>query len=615
MLNGYMGKLLQVDLSRQTLADEPLDEAMARRFIGGYGLAARLIFDRQPAGADPFGPDNIIGFFTGPFTGTPAVSGTRFTVAGKSPLTGTWGDANSGGTLGAFLKFSGYDAVLFKGIAAGPVYLFIDNGKAELRDAAHIWGKDTYDTEDILRSELGDDIAVACIGPAGEKLSLIAAIIHGKGSAAARSGLAAVLGAKKVKALAVRGSLKVPLADEKTVRELRKMCLSQLGGHVDVMRKLGTTFTTVPSIESGDSPVKNWGGLAVRDFPDATPLDGEVVAERKLKRVACYQCPIGCEAILKAGKGEYRYAAGSFRPEYETIVMLGSNCLIDNIESIIKANDICNRQGVDTISAGAVMAFVMECYEKGLITKKDTGGIEMTWGNHRAMVAMLEKLARREGFGDVIADGVRVAAQKIGPAADAYAIHVHGQEVPGHNPIASFAMGTTYLTNATPARHTQGSEEHHQEGFIPSFDKSSCRGRGKAHAKGAKFQHALMCTGMCLFVNMAIPKAENIADFVRAVTGWAVTTEELIETGERIENMRWAFNIREGVNQRHFTISDRLLGRPPHQEGPLAGVAVDAEALVNEYLAEMHWDFSRGGPSGRRLRELGLEDVADALGL
>ncbi len=615
MPGGYMGKLLAVDLSRRELTDEPLDEDLARRFLGGYGLAARLCFSRQPAGADPFGPDNLIGFFTGPFTGTPAVSGTRFTVAGKSPLTGTWGDANSGGTLGAFLKFAGYDAVLFRGIAERPVYLFIDNGQAELRDAAHLWGKDTYETEDILRGELGEDIAVACIGPAGEKLSRIAAVIHHKGSAAARSGLAAVLGAKKLKAVAVKGNLKVPLADEKKVRELRKMCLSQLGGHINVMRKLGTTFTTVPSIESGDSPVKNWGGLAVRDFPDATPLSGENIDTRRLGRVACYQCPVGCEATLKAGKGEYRYEAGTYRPEYETIVMLGSNCLNDNVESIIKANDMCNRYGVDTISAGAVMAFVMECYEKGLITKQDTDGLEMTWGNHRALVAMLGKLARREGFGDVIADGVRMAAQKIGPAAEEYAIHVHGQEVPGHNPMASFAMGTTYLTNATPARHTQGSEEHHQEGFIPPYDKGSCRGRGQAHAKGAKFQHALMCTGMCLFVNMAIPKAENIADFMQAVTGWDVTTEELIETGERIENMRWAFNIREGINQRHFTISDRLLGRPPHQEGPLAGVTVDDKALVNEYLTEMKWDFKLAGPSGRRLRELGLEDVAEALGL
>jgi aldehyde:ferredoxin oxidoreductase len=610
---GYMGKILRVNLSRNELTDEPLDESLGRRFIGGYGLAARIILSEQKSGTDPLGADNLIGILTGPFTGTPAISGTRFTVAGKSPLTGCWGDANSGGTFGAHLRFAGYDAVFFKGISEKPVYLLIDNGRAELKDARHLWGKDTCETEDILKSELGKDIAVACIGPSGESLSLIAAIIHGKGSAAARSGLGAVLGSKRVKAIAVKGSLKVPLADEKRAKELRKKYLAELGGHLDAIRSFGTTFTTVPSIESGDSPVKNWGGMALTDFPDASPLGADAVAARKLKPTACYQCPVGCEAIMKAGTGEYEYEAGSYRPEYETIVMLGSNCLNTNIESIIKANDICNRYGIDTISAGAVIAFTMECYERGLITREDTNGIEMTWGNHKSIVAMIEKMARREGFGDIIADGVQAAARKIGKGAAEYATHVHGQEVPAHNPMAGPSLATTYLTNATPGRHTQGSESHHVKGLLPDLDRNSAA-TVQAYKRGSNFQHILMCSGMCLFVYMSLPRVDVIAEFMKAITGWDVTINDLVVTGERIANIRQAFNIREGIDQRQFGISNRLLGRPPHKEGPLAGVTVDADSLVREYLKAMDWDSETARPSDRKLRELGLEDVARQLG-
>jgi aldehyde:ferredoxin oxidoreductase len=615
MAGGYLGKILWVNLTNGEINDEQLDEVMARQFIGGYGIGARILFSRQKGGVDALGPDNILGFTTGPFTGTQAISGTRFTVVGKSPLTGGWGDANSGGYFGAYLKFAGYDGVFFTGIAPKPVYLFIDNGKAVLKDAANLWGKDTYETEDILKAELGKDTAIACIGPSGEKLALIAGVVHTRGSVAARSGLGAVMGSKRLKAVAVKGKIKVPVADEKGVKDLRSKCLATLGGHVNVLRKFGTTFTTISSIEGGDSPVKNYGGVAVTDFPDASGIGAEAVAERSLKHIACYQCPVGCEATMKAGAGEYNYEAGSYRPEYETIVMLGSNCLNNNIESIIKANDICNRYGIDTISAGATIAFAMECYEKGLISRKDTDGIDLKWGNHQALVAMTEKMGKREGFGDILADGVQAAARKIGGNAASYAMHVHGQEVPGHNPIATAAMATTYLTNATPARHTQGSEEHHPPGFLPEINRQLYSGRGEAHKKGSNFQHALMCLGMCLFVNMAIPDVNDIAKFLRLVSGWDVTTEELVTAGERIENMRQAFNLREGVSLSQYRLPGRLLGKPPQPAGPVAGVTVDEETLVKEYFAAMDWDIKTGKPSRKKLTELGLGDIAEELRL
>jgi len=608
MARGYMGRILNVDLSSRKLEDEALDEKLCRDFIGGYGIGARILFSRMKAGVDPLGPESVLGFITGPLTGTDAISGTRYTVVGKSPLTGGWGDANSGGTFAAYLKFSGYDGIFFTGIADRPVYLLIDSGKAGLRDAGHLWGLDSYDTDDALKAELGKDISIACIGQAGEKLSLVSCIMHNKGSAAGRSGLGAIMGSKMLKAVAVRGKMKVPVADEPGLKELRAKYLKQLGGP-DWLPKYGTSHVTRESVESGDSPVKNYGGVAVNDFPDARPIGWEKVEELRLKKVACYRCPVGCEAIMKGGRGEYKWAEGTYRPEYETIAMLGSNCLNDNLDSIFMANDLCNRYGIDTISAGAVMAFTMECYENGLITKKDTGGIEMTWGNHRALVAMLEKMGQREGFGDVIADGVKKAAGRIGKGAAKSAIHIQGQEVPGHNPIGSYHWPATYIANATPGRHTQGSEGMSQE-LLPKYDKSSFSGRGLAHKIGVCSQHFLMCSGMCLFVDGALPSKHCMTEFLRAVTGWDLTTAELLVTGERIENVRQAFNLREGINLLKFDVPGRILGRPPHKAGPLAGVTIDADMLVKEYLREMDWDLKTARPSVKKLKELGLDDIA-----
>jgi len=611
-----MGKLLFADLSRSNLKDEALDEKLCRQFIGGYGIGARVLFSQQKAGVDPLGPDNMLGILTGPFTGTPALSGTKHTVVGKSPLTGGWGDANCGGYFGAFLKYAGYDALFFTGISAKPVYLLINNGQAELRDAAHIWGKDTYQTEEILKSELGKDTEVACIGPSGEKLSLISAVMN-KGRTAARSGLGAVMGSKKLKAVAVKGAMKVPLADEQRTRELRKKYQAELGGHIVWLKPFGTPFLVDIGVLSGDSPVKNWAGVGVIDFPDFKPIAKEAVVERTMKKFACYMCPIGCGGLMKAGTGEYKYAAGTRRPEYETTAMFGTNCLNNNLDSIIKAADICDRYGVDTISAGAAIALAIECYERGLITKADTDGIEMTWGNHRAIVAMTEKLAKREGYGDVLADGVKVAADRIGKGADQYAIHVGGQELPAHDPKHSFHYYTSYRMDPTPGRHFVGSElsdaPGHPAGLLPKFDFKSFSGRGEARRIGSSFHHVVVCTGTCLFVYWAFPSVDPIGEFIRAVTGWDVTNEELLKTGERIANIRQAFNIREGLNQLKFKVSDRVLGKPPLKAGPVAGVTIDEDTMIKEYLTAVDWDLKTARPSKKKLLELGLADVAQEL--
>jgi aldehyde:ferredoxin oxidoreductase len=611
-----MGKILFVDLSRNKLKDEALDESLCRQFIGGYGIGARILFSRQKAGVDPLGPDNTLGILSGPFTGTPALSGTRYTVVAKSPLTGGWGDANSGGYFGAFLKYAGYDAVFFNGISPKPVCLFINNGKAELRDAVHLWGKDTRQTEEILQSELGKDVEVACIGPSGERLSRIAAVFS-RSRTAARSGLGAVMGSKKLKAVAVKGNMKVPIADEKETRELRKKCTAQLGGHIAWLKPFGTPFLVDIGVLSGDSPVRNWAGVGVIDFPDFKPIAKEAVIAGMTKKFACYQCPIGCGGYMKAGTGEYKYEAGSRRPEYETIAMFGTNCLNNNLESILKASDICDRYGIDTISAGAAIALAIECYEKGIVTRKDTDGIEMTWGNHKAIVAMTEKLARREGFGDVLADGVKAAAEKIGKGADQYAIHIGGQEPAAHDPKHSFHYATSYRMDPTPGRHFVGSElsdaPGHPSGLLPKFHFKSFSGRGEARRIGSSFHQVVVCTGTCLFVYWAFPNVEPIGEFMRSVTGWDVTNEELVKTGERIANIRQAFNIREGLNPLKFKVPDRVLGKPPLKAGPVAGVTIDEDTMVKEYLTAMDWDLKTAKPSKKKLLELGLADVAQEL--
>ncbi len=614
MVGGYMGKVLLVDLSSGKLSDDALDDDLRRDFIGGYGLGARFLFSRQPGGVDPLGPENTLGFLTGPLTGTPALSGSRYVVVGKSPLTGGWADANSGGYFGPHLKFAGYDGVFFSGASERPVYLHIDNGQAQLKDAGHLWGKDSFETEDALRAELGKDVEIACIGQAGEKLSLISGVMNNKGRAAGRSGVGAIMGSKKLKAIAVSGRIPVPLANEALAKELRAKYMAELGPISLPLKDFGTPAFTKDSADSGDSPVKNWGGVGVVDFPDATPLDGDHVIALQSKKYACYKCPIGCGGHMKAGSGEYAWEAGAHKPEYETLSMFGSNCLNNNLASIIKANDICNRAGLDTISAGASIAFAIECFENGLISVSDTDGLEMTWGNHKSIVAMTEKLARREGFGDILADGVKVAAAKIGKGAGQYAIHIQGQELPAHDPKFGYHYSTIYRLDATPGRHTQFAEQMAPPGLLPAFDAKSFSGRGAAHRIGSNFIHVINSTGLCFFMYVSLPTAEAITGFLSAVTGWDVTTDELVKTGERISNIRHSFNLREGLNPVAFDVPARSLGKPPQTEGPLAGVNVDEDVMVSDVLREMDWDAKTAKPSRAKLAELGLDDVADALG-
>jgi aldehyde:ferredoxin oxidoreductase len=613
MAHGFMGKILWVDLSKKELKDEALDEKLCRDFLGGYGLGARILFSRQKAGVDPLGPDAILGITTGVLTGTDAMGGSRYIMVGKSPLTGGWGDANSGGNVGPYLKFAGYDAVFFTGIADKPTYLLIDNGKAELKDAANLWGKDSFETQDILREAHGKDLEVACLGPSGEKVSLISAVMNNKGRAAARSGLGAVMGSKKLKAIALKGSMKVPVDDSEKAKAMRKKHLANMGPRAPFVGKYGTPFLFNMSCESDDAPCKNWGGAVVVDFPDYKDIDGDSVIAQQERKYGCWHCPIGCGGHMKAGTGEYKYEAGAHKPEYETLAMFGSNCLNNNLESIIKINDICNRAGLDTISTGASIAFTIECYENGILTKEDTDGIEMTWGNHKSIVAMTEKLARREGFGDIIADGVKKAAERIGKGSEKYAMHVAGQEFPAHDSRGGPMFAIGYGAEPTPGRHTQAGEGPYPEGAMPEFDPNSFKGRGEPHKYGSDLTQVYNAVGVCMIaLGDGYGHFDQFIEALQTITGWDITKEEMLKTGERIDTMRQAFNIREGLKT-PWKLPDRMMGIPPKTEGPRAGITLNEDDLYNEYYAARGWDRQTGKPSKEKLLELGLDDVAKVL--
>jgi len=617
MAGGYMGKLLWVDLTQGKMWDEPLNEQDCQDYLGGYGIGAKILFERMPAGVDPLGPEAILGVLTGPLTGTPAIEGNRFVVVCKSPLTGTWGDANCGGTFGPALKRAGYDGVFFIGKAAQPTFLSIVDGKPELHDASALWGKDVTDTENALKAQFGRGTEVASIGPAGEKLSLIAAVMNDYGRAAGRSGVGAVMGSKLVKAIVAKGNAEVPLFDKAKADQLRRSYIQKHDGAYDLFVKYGTVGITGTSSMSGDSPVKNWGGSGAKDFPQGVEkFRDEVVIKWQDRKYGCWRCTMACGGHMstKPEDGEYAGLKGVHKVEYETAASFGTMTLSDNFPALIKQNDLCNRFGFDTISAGTTIAFAIECYENGIITKEDTGGIELTWGNHSAITKMLELMGKREGFGAVLADGSARAAKKIGKGAEQYVMAVQGQELPMHDPRFEPGLATTYIMDATPARHTQGGEMNTPVGLsVGKWDKYQYGGKGEIHKKLVELMHCVNAVGTCMFAFASYPW-QYIPDFMGAVTGRQLTTEEYYKIGERIANIRHAFNLREGLNPLKFPFPKRMVGEPPLEHGNVRGVTVDYKLQIKEYCEAMDWDTQTTKPSAKKLRELGLDFVIPQIG-
>ncbi len=613
MARGYMGELLNIDLTARKFEVEELDEQLCHDYLGGYGLGAKLLYDRMPAGVDPLGPEAILGFLTGPLTGTPALIGSRFIVVGKSPKTHTWGDANCGGFFGAALKKAGYDVILFKGISEKPVYLYIDEGEFALLDASDLWGLNTTEVEDALLARHGMDVQIVSIGPAGEKMSLLAAIMNDKERAAGRSGLGAVMGSKRLKAIVVRGGMTIPIADTKKINTIRRGYLHKTSDFYNTLRKWGTAGITADAAFSGDSPVKNWGGNGITDFPKEMAKkisDDAVISVKEYKPYACSACVIGCGGRLRQDTGPFalKYNDGiGHKPEYETLCMVGTNLLNDDLPSIIRINEICNVAGIDTISLGGVLGYVIECYENGLLTRQDLDGLEMTWGNAAAIVEMTRKIVEREGVGDILADGVWKAWERFGMIGTDYAIHIQGEELPAHDPRFTPGLAATYYLAATPGRHTQGGELlGPPELELDPVDKYHYSGQANNHYKLVTSMEVSQSAGLCMFGYLSFPY-HALRDQLNAVTGWDFDDQAIFKTGERIFTMRHLFNLREGHNPLTRNVPGRMIGDPPLTEGNVKNVTVDLKLLLNELLNVLDWDQVTSIPNDARLHELGMD--------
>ena len=619
MKGGYVGKLLFVDLTEGTIREEELDEELARNFIGGYGIGARILYDMIPAGADALGPDNVLGFVTGPLTGSGGSFTGRYAVVCKSPTSGTWNDANSGGYFGPELKKAGYDALFVSGASEKPVYLWIKDGEVEIRDAGKLWGLDATESLEALIEETGEKrMRASLIGPGGEKLSLMAAVMNDRHRAAARGGAGAVMGSKKLKAIAVRGTGEVPVVDPMRVKAINRSVRAALkdGPNAEMMAGFGEFGTGVGNVGSalgGDSPVKNWGGVGVVDFGEEAAKNLEVApldAKYKTKPYACASCPLACGAHYEVNDGPWPVGKTD-RPEYETWAAFGSTCLNSNAEAIIKCNDICNRAGLDTIATGMTVAWAIECYENEVLNREETGGIELTWGNSEAMVDITQALADGKGLGATLALGSKAAADKLGKGHE-YLVTVRGIELPMHDPKLAPGMARTYQFDATPARHVKGGA-----GLVQMMDPNPA----KYNTEGSGFLDLMVTAnieminiaGMCLFGMYSGAEGVQL-QLLEAVTGGSYKSQDQMKTAMRVMNMKQAFNLREGLKPADFVMPARGVGKPAQEAGPLAGITIDNERLGDNFFAAMGWDRETGKPS-RRMLELmgGMDDVIEDL--
>ncbi len=610
MPNGFLGKILWVDLTSETFKEEELSEQIYRQYIGGYGLATKLIYENMPPKTDALSPESVFGFFPGLLTGSVAPLTGRFMVAGKSPLTKTWGDSNCGGYFGPEIKKCGYDAILIKGMAESPKYITIIEGNKQIIDASDLWGLDVVQTEDKLKDKYGR-VQIASIGQSGEKLSLISGIVNDKARVAGRSGFGAVMGSKKLKAIVLKGARKIEVADRDALIQHTKAynegINSATAGAIDAYRTLGTTMGNDISFQIGDTPCKNWGGTK-EDFPPEklSKISGAEIDKYKQKPYGCFSCPVRCGAIMKVPEVDLEE---THRPEYETCASFGHLLLNDDLMSIFKANDLCNRAGIDTISAGATIAFAIECYENNLISKDDTDGLELTWGNSESIIALLIKMINREGIGDLLADGSKIAAEKLGKGSE-YAMHSLGQEFGMHSPKFYKNMGTTFAFDPTPGKHTTASLDLFVMGPIikpnglfegitlPRRYKRPGDDRSEAEKLFTAIWQFTNSAGLCQFVYLF--QKYPLLELVKAVVGWDLDIAEAIKTGQRIQTLRQAFTLREGIDIIKNKISERT-------------VTVDYLEDYKGYCEKMGWNPETGYPLKETLTELNLDFVVKDL--
>jgi aldehyde:ferredoxin oxidoreductase len=661
---GVCGRVLFVDLGEQRHWTEEIDASVYRQFLGGYGLGAWLMWKHFPPKADAFDEHACFAICSGLLTGLHAPFSGRIQIVGKSPLTGTWADSNSGGSVASHLRHAGYDALVVRGVAAEPTVLVIRDGEIRFEPAGDLWGQEIPETFDALKARFGGkrDVGVSAIGPAGERQMRIASVMNDRYHAFGRQGFGAIYGAKKLKAIVVGGSGEIPIArpaEFKAVckritdeyrRDLNPIArllvymakpkswlawmyrlMTRVGAKIVAptasMRQLwsqrGTTAAVALSIENGDAPIKNWLGVGSKDFPlarKAMKLDGKVVDRYITKKLSCGDCPMPCKGIVKV---KSRGLSDVRRPDYETIVGFGANLLNDDIELVTACHDACNRYGIDAVSSSATLAWACEAVDKGLLTTEELDGIDLRWGNGEAALALTVKMGTGDGCGAWLGHGVQRAAEHLGKGSADFAVHVHGGEPAYHDTRFTSLMGVTYIADPTPGRHTAGSaswNETFAAGFtLPgAVEKKDWNvkwkgtaGKGRAQAHFSNAHQTMNGLGLCMFTMLtgSLPWSE----LVNTATGWDLDDAELLRCGERIQNLRAAFNRREGILPGDFKPHRRMLGEGDGNltAGPLKGVRVPLPVLKDDYYQSMHWNPKTGSLSAARAEELGLTTLLE----
>lgn len=606
---GYMGKILRINLTTGVIETQQLDDKLAEEFIGGSGLGAKILYDETTADTEPFSEDNPIIFATGPLTGTKVFNSDRFDVVSRSPLTGIFGESSAGGFWGGMLKRCGFDALVVKGRSKNPVYLNITEDKAEILPAGDIWGKDTFESTDYLKEKHGEKVKAAVIGQAGENLVRIAGMItdgqHGR--AVGRAGMGAVMGWKRLKGVVVFGEKKTEVADPEALADLMKELGSQMKNGPEALRFGGTSVGVEYCDEIGNIPIKNWyqGG-----WPEgAAKISGTTMANTVLKgRYHCGRCVINCGRIVEGlpGPNEGKEIAG---PEYETVGLMGTNLMIDDLNAVIKSNELCNRYGLDTISTGSVIGFAMEAYEKGLISKKQLDGIDLTWGSSRAVHEYIRKIAEKDGFGAVLGKGVKRAADYVGGTAHEFALEVKGLEPPAHDPRAKFTVALGYATSNRGACHVSAFTHDFEEGaYLEDLGTPRLEDRFGIEHKAENVYYMQHLMGMfdslvaCKFGMFGGLTVNPLIRALNAVTGWDFDREKFFRAGERIFNIKRLYNVRLGITRKDDVIPVRMLNQ---RRGGGTNELPPLNVLLDEYYKLRGWN-EFGIPTEEKLEELSL---------
>ncbi len=623
---GYRGKILWVDLATGAVrVDEPRPE-FYRTYLGGPGVALYYLL-KNPGTEDPLAPGNMLVFAPGLLTGTPAPCVPRYTVCARSPLTGALGKSEAGGYWGPELKRAGYDAVIVTGRAATPVYLWITRGGVEIRDAGRMWGLDTGETEELIRADTGEKRArILGIGPGGENLVRFAGMVSDLTHFNGRNGLGAVMGSKNLKAVAVYGSESVPVHDRHQIREIARWAGEHCREHPlsRALHEHGTPLGVETNNAGGCLPTNHWSRGV---FDGAAEIGSErLTAELLVERGGCFACPVRCKRVVEVKDPALRVEKRYGGPEYETLVALGSNCGITDLKLISKANELCNRYTIDTISTGMAISFAMACYERGLITKEDTGGLELRFGNEEVVLSLIEQIAYRQGFGKVLADGPRAAAARIGRGAEKLLVEVKGQDVPMHDPRVKTGLGLQFALSPNGADHWFAQHD-------PFFNTPGSLGLAAVAPLGilepvhaldlgprkvrlvlyTSFLNAMYdCLGVCVFgaVARSLIPVNHLVRLVEAATGWETSLWELLKAGERANTMARLFNLRHGLGPEDDRLPEVFF--EPLAGGPLDGQnAIDRAAFaraVRLYYAMAGWHAETGVPTQGKLLELGLDE-------